>query len=586
MGLLATTIVCAIPFTGCTGAPAPRATAPQVGATASQQVSAFPTPGTQTALPGTQITFRGVAPSRIGALTVSGSRTGAHSGHLAADSDGDGASFLPDQPFAPGETVTVKTQLPVIGSFLGAFTFTVVRPTGMIGAKPLRRSAAARRTALRFKSRPDLRPTALEILRDSAPQLGDLFVAPQFGAYQNGPMLLDGSGNLVWFQPVPHDDLATDFREQELYGKPVLTWWQGTVNNGSGRGVDVIFDRHYRQLATVKAANGLQGADLHEFLLTPQGQAYITSVSPVHWPKVHKPVMDSVIQEIDVKTGLVMFEWHALDHIALSESYKSYKVGGYVYDPFHINSIALARDGNLVISLRNTDAAYKVDHRTGAVIWRLGGKRSSFTMGTGTVTAFQHDLSIQPDGSFTIFDNGAGPPRVHRQSRAIRVKVDEKRMRATLVAQYEHVPPVSSLWEGSVQALKGGETLVGWGEAPYVTEFNSHGQVDFDARFKTGIDSYRAYRYPWSAQPDTPPAIAVRPAGNGTTVYASWNGATAVRAWRVLAGTSTQSMHAVGRFARQGFETVMTVRAADRFYEVVALDASGRVLGRSAPAHR
>jgi Arylsulfotransferase (ASST) len=567
MGVLAAMLVCAIPFTGCTAA--------------APQVSAFPIPGTQTALPGSQIVLRGVAPTRIGTITVSGSRSGQHSGHIAADSDGEGASFLPDHPFAPGETVTVNTHLNVIGGSDGTFQFTVARPTGLIGAKPLRRSARSRKAALHFFSRPDLRPTAVTILKRAAPDRGDLFVAPQFGAYQNGPMLLDGFGNLVWFDRVPRDMIATDFRKQWLWGQPVLTWWQGTVNNGSGRGVDVITDRHYRQIATVRAGNGLQGADLHEFLLTSQGQAFITSVSPVRWPKVRKPVMDSVVQEIDIKTGLVLFEWHALDHVPFSESYKSYKTGGYVYDPYHVNSIVLDRDGNLIVSLRNTYAAYKIDHRDGHIIWRLGGKRSSFKMGPGTVTAFQHDVVLQPDGTFTIFDNGAGPPRVHRQSRVIRVKVDTKEMRATLLAQYEHVPAVSSLWEGSAQVLRGGEMLVGWGEAPYVSEFNAHGQIDFDARFNTGIDSYRAYRYSWSGQPTTPPAIAVRAGKSATTVYASWNGATAVTAWRVLAGASSGAMHAVGRYLKHGFETPIAVQGRQRYYEVLALDAAGRVLGRS-----
>jgi hypothetical protein len=525
---------------------------------------------------------RGISASKIGALTVTGSRSGAHTGRLLGDSDGEGASFMPDHPFAAGETVTVKSSLNVLGANNGTYQFTVARPTGQIKAKRLRRSARERRAALGFYSRPDLRPTAVTVLRRGAPNLGYLFVAPQYGAYQNGPMLLDTTGNPVWFDRLPRNTLATDFREQKLWGQSVLTWWQGSVNNGSGRGVDVIMDHHYRQIATVRAGNGLQGADLHEFLVTPQGQAYITSVSPVHWPGVNKPVMDSVIQEIDIKTGLVLFEWHALDHISLSESYKSAKTGGYVYDPFHINSIALDRDGNLVVSLRNTWAAYKIDRRSGNVIWRLGGKRSNFKMGPGTAIAFQHDLVIQPDGTFTIFDNGAGPPRVHRQSRVIRIAVDTHNMRVSLRAQYRHVPPLSSLWEGSAQLLKGGEVLTGWGQAPYVSEFNARGRIDFDIRFNTGIDSYRAYRFPWSGQPDTPPAVAVRRArGGGTTVYASWNGATAVRGWRVLAGPNATRLSGAGTFAKRGFETAMAISGAQRFYAVAALDSAGHVLARS-----
>ena len=83
----------------------------------------------------------------------------------------------------------------------------------------------------------------------------------------------------------------------------------------------MIFNSPYQQIATVQAANGLQGMDLHEFLVTPQGDAYIVGVSPVHYPGRREPLMDAVVQEIDIKTGLVLFEWHALDHVPISESF-------------------------------------------------------------------------------------------------------------------------------------------------------------------------------------------------------------------------------------------------------------------------
>jgi hypothetical protein len=172
----------------------------------------------------------------------------------------------------------------------------------------------------------------------------------------------------------------------------------------------------------VQAANGLQGMDLHEFLVTPQGDAYIVGVSPVRYPGTSKPLMDAVVQEIDIKTGLVLFEWHALDHVPITESYFNTKSKGFVFDPYHLNSIAVDADGNLILSMRNTWAVYKVNRSTGAVMWTLGSNKSNFKMGSGTSTAFQHDAIVQPDGSITMFDDGGGPPTVRagRASRSTR----------------------------------------------------------------------------------------------------------------------------------------------------------------------
>src|SRR6202012_1305929 len=188
----------------------------------------------------------------------------------------------------------------------------------------------------------------------------------------------------------------------------VLTWWQGFTNNGSGRGEGVIYNPSYQQIGAVQAGNGLQGVDLHEFMVTPQGDAYIIAVNPVHFSKMNRPLMDAVIQEIDIKTGLVLFEWHAADHIPISESFFKFGSKGAVYDPYHANSIAIDTDGNLIVSLRNTWAIYKIDHESGAVMWTLGSNKNNFKMGPGTQTAFQHDVVVQPNGVLTLFDKGAG----------------------------------------------------------------------------------------------------------------------------------------------------------------------------------
>src|SRR5205085_10424335 len=121
--------------------------------------------------------------------------------------------------------------------------------------------------------------------------------------------------------------VVANFRVQNYRNQPVLTWWQGYTNAGVGVGQDVIYDSSYRPVAVVQAGNGLR-ADLHEFTLTPGGTALLTAYLPVYWnaSSVHgqkrEIVLDSVVQEIDVATGLVLFQWDSLDHVSLNDSYQ------------------------------------------------------------------------------------------------------------------------------------------------------------------------------------------------------------------------------------------------------------------------
>ncbi|HEV3130243.1 MAG TPA: arylsulfotransferase family protein [Solirubrobacteraceae bacterium] len=558
---------------------------------ASAAVAVYPSPRTSNALPQTQITFRGVTPQAIGLVVVKGSSTGAHTGHIEGDSDGQGGSFLVDKPFAKGETVTVNTGLSIIGGSGGTFAFKVGNPAFAINAMPLPVVPAGANGVMRFRSRPDLTPGSVTISKNSAPSSqGDIFLTPQFGPLQNGPMIIDSRGNLVWFHPAPvsQQTIASDFRVQRYNGAPVLTWFEGITNHGSGRGQGVIFDQKYVQIATVHAGNGLD-MDLHEFLISG-GSAWIAAVQPSSVPGVGKPTMDDVIQEIDIKTGLVMFEWHALDHIATGDTYFPPRSAGFVFDPYHTNTVEPLKDGTVLISMRNTSAVYKIDPNTGRVLWTLGGKHSSFKFGSGASFAFQHTVLQQPDGTLTVFDDGGGPPYPHSRSRGIRLSLDTRHMRANLAKEYDHAPNIQANFEGGVQDLSGGDVFLGWGQQPYFSEDNASGQQIFDGRFTVPTSSYRAYRFAWSAQPPTQPALAVGAAGDGTSrLYASWNGATDVASWQVMAGSIPNALVPLGSTRNAGFETAIDANSNAPYFAVRALSASGRVLASSpvaaTPAH-
>jgi hypothetical protein len=563
---------------------------------ATPTVTVFPIPGARVASPQTQIAFRGVPIDQVGKVFVTGSRSGVHAGRFESDSDHDGGSFLPAKPFVPGEVVTVRTTLSILGAKApGTFHFTVAAPSGSIPAMPLLPAARVPGDELTFHSQPDLTPASVEITKDDpdpGPDGDDIFLTPQQGPTQNGVMILNKQGTLLWFEPVPQGDMAADLQVQRYEGQRVLTWWQGYSGAGVGAGEDVIDNSSYRQIAVVHAANGLS-ADLHEFRLTPQGTALITAYYPVYWDATaldmssRQIVLDSVVQEIDIKTGLLLFEWDSLDHVPLGDTYEpAVKSAGAPFDYFHINSVQLQQDGNLFISARNTWAAYEVDHPSGQVVWTLGGKNSTYKLASGAQFAFQHDVRLHTDTdpTVTMFDDGAGPPKVHEQSRGITVRLNGTTRTATLVSEDLHSPALDASFEGNVQELPGGDDFVGWGQQPYFTEFNSRGQTDFDGRFVGDNSSYRAYRFPWIGTPTTLPSVSASSTGTSTNVYVSWNGATQVSSWRVLAGTSASALQAVTTASKQGFESQVTI-PAQPYVAVQALNSAGRALATSSVVH-
>jgi hypothetical protein len=556
-----------------------------------------PLNGTPDASPQTQISFLDVSPGELSDIRVSGSHSGHHSGRLLPYRSGPGASFVPSHPFAAGEWVKVTAVVAVSGRRRQVSTsFAVARPAAWTepplpsgGHSPTPTGAIEG-----FHSVPALRPPAVHVLFASpAASADDIFLAPAHGPGQHGPMIVGGDGRLVWFQPAPPGTVAMDFQVEHYEGRPVLAWWQGRILGlGVGLGVDEIYSTSYQPLARVAAGNGYQ-ADLHELRITPEGSAFLTAYAPVHADvsggggSSRGTVLDSIVQEVDIKTGLVMFEWHALSRVPVWDSYTHPGAADEPWDYFHVNSISLDPwgDGNFVISSRNTWAAYEVSKHTGAIMWRIGGKRPTFHMGAGTGMAWQHDVRWQPDHTLTIFDDGA-LPKVHSQSRVIRERIDWRRRSVSLVGRYTHSPAILAGSQGNAQVLPGGGSFVGWGEAPYLTEFGSGGQIVYDAKLPPAVQSYRAYRFAWSGQPATQPALALAPSGAGTlTAYASWNGATAVRAWRVLGGSGPGAMQPLATSPSTGFETALAVPGGQAAYAVAALDDAGRVLAESPVAH-
>ena len=343
---------------------------------------------------------------------------------------------------------------------------------------------------------------------------GDIFISP-FGdssTYANGPEIIDGHGQVVWFHAVPAGQEAADFRAQTYHGRPVLTWWQGTGLGGLASGTDYIYNDHYQPIATVSAGNGYS-ADGHEFLITPWNTALILAyttatadLTSIGGP-ANQTVIDGIVQEINIATGRVLFQWNSADHVPYGDSEQPLPSSpSSPWDWFHINAVHLARDGSLLIDARDTWATYDVNRHTGKINWILGGKHSSFTVqaapgqtldSANELFAWQHDPEQVGQNTFTWFDNDSTGTPLLPSSRAVTVKLNPQAKVATLVASDNQPEGLSAASQGNAQTTRNGDLFVGWGALPYFSEFSPSGQLLFNAEFPAGVNSYRAYRLPW-----------------------------------------------------------------------------------------
>jgi hypothetical protein len=589
-GLALTALFTAVGVCACGGASAATSSAldpPPAHAAASGAVAVSPQAGTPDASPSTQISFLGGAGTQVSDVHVVGSHSGSHTGVLRAYSTGTGESFLPSRPFSAGEKVTVDAQA-AGASVSTSFTIAHQAP---VSQKEFPVNPGDAKAIQHYGTAPSLTPSTVRITTAAKPgaAAGDLFLAPYQGKGTPGPMIAEQNGGLVWFKPVPAGDSATNFQVQQYQGKPVLTWWQGRILEvGFGQGEDEIYNTSYQHVATVRAGNGYH-ADLHEIRLTPEGTAWVDEFDPIEMNlaadggKSDGVLTDSVVQEIDVKTGLVMWEWHALGHIPISESNNPAPKFSYPWDYVHINSISPGTGGDVLLSSRNTWTLYDVAIDGGAIQWRLGGSHSSFKQGAGTRFYWQHDAEWQPGGLISLFDNGSDPPK-EKQSRGLLLRPDTSAHSVTLVKQFTN--PTKTLLassQGNTLSLPGGDWLMGYGGLPNFTEYDSAGHVLLDGTLGKNVQNFRTYLSPWSASAPGRPTVLAKAAGAGSaSVAVSWNGATNVASWRVLTGSSASSLAPVASAAKAGFQTTITASTAGPYIAVQALDGSGAVLGTSA----
>ncbi len=393
---------------------------------------------------------------------------------------------------------------------------------------------------------------------------GLVFVAG-IGFFGGGGTLLiaDNNGEAVYIGRTASGVLTTDFKRQDVGGVPYLVYYTGTPSVNWAHGAYTVLDQSYTVVDTWAMKNGYD-ADLHELRLLANGHALLLSYTPipVDLSQYEGPadgiVVDIIIQEQDSAKNVV-FEWHASQHIPLTDSYIA--LSESPVDFMHTNAIEVDTDGNLLLSSRHPSEITKINRQSGAIVWRLGGKSNQFTFTNDGGFSFQHDIRRLGNGDITLFDNGN--QHLIPSSRAVEYELDESAKTITRVWQYAQSPASFAPFMGIAQRLANGNTIIGWGALPLATEVHADGTKAFELAL--GDLTYRAFRYTWSALPAAPPRLAAVYAGDPATVtlFSAWNGATEISGYQVYAGPTSAAMSLITTTLRTGFETEVTLSGLD-----------------------
>jgi hypothetical protein len=610
--LVLVTALFSLPKASATGGRPPRRPS-----TAREGLAAVPVPGDHYAPGGTTIVLRGIGAARLSSITVVGSVSGPHAGTLTRIDDG--VVFAPQRPFAPGEIVTVRT--PGV-SVTGAgghdyYQFGTATPASpAMAAKALRLAAATDQSdagggnGQRFAAA----PTCTEATYHSTPflhapqlcmNLGVTTHGTENGTYlfatpsDMGAGIWTDDGELVWWHSAVPGPANLDETVVHFHGEPLLAVWSGPLGD-YGTGYVTLYNEHYQVVGKVTAAGAFAGAeiDLHEFQVTPDGDALFGIYDPVQVSidGSTQTVLQYVVQKVSlvagesgIETGQLLFEWDSLSDVPVTASQVPDSEPTTPWDYFHGNAITLDTDGNIVVSSRNTWGIYKIDDTPadadyGHVVWQVGAAGDSQLQ---EPWCYQHDITALGHDQYSLFDDGGlgpgcAPGDGEHASRALVITVDPSTTPATVTLDnsYVHSPPLYAEFTGSAQRLADGNMLVDWGSLPEITEYSDSGSVLMDLTMSDA--SYRGLRYAWDGQPLTQPAMAMSAGGGRTTIWTSWNGATAVAAWRVIEGPSASQARAVGKpIAKTSFESEITLPTEYPLVGVEALSASGAVVGVS-----
>ncbi|KAK4936345.1 hypothetical protein LTR10_022773 [Elasticomyces elasticus] len=460
-----------------------------------------------------------------------------------------------------------------------------------------------------FKSRPDIYAPFLNIslfVEDSVTP-GYIFLGP-YQTFQAANYIYDNTGNLVWsgFGQTGGGP-SHNFHVCSINGTDNLCYITGAQNDGYVRGYAVVLDSTLTTQTSIHSQGGLANFDEHEFNVVNDGQSgMFTLYNPEPYDLSSYNIsgqgwlMNCYFQHINLGTGELQFEWSALDHVGVNETFvlpDSTEVSGDGLNPtspwdyFHINSVDLNSDGDYLVSARHTCAVYKVSGQDGHIIWTLGGSNSDFTFAAGLNFSFQHDARFLEENDTTtvisLFDNASnGYNQTARYSAGKILKLDLTNNTVSLIQEFVSPYQFISASQGNVQLLGSqwntSNAFLGWGENAYISEYTSDGTMVQQGHFATsGTMNYRAFKHNFTTNPLDAPALYTYAHNTTapTSYWMSWNGATKVAQWQIYSGQSQSGPFTlVGTVNKTGFETQFTAKSYYPWSIVESLDADGNPL--------
>jgi outer membrane protein assembly factor BamB len=193
--------------------------------------------------------------------------------------------------------------------------------------------------------------------------------------------------------------------------------------------------------------------------------------------------------------GTNPFIWNTFDHLRVNEAMPDIPLNTQNVNPWHGNAIEIDRDGNYLVSFRNSDMIVKINSQTGNIIWRWGGRNNQFAFINDVFNGFSHQHAVRrlDNGNIILFDNGnLHSPQV---SRAAEYKLDENNKTATLVWQYVPSPSLYGSALGYAQRLANGNTLICFGTAQRIIEVDMSGAKRWELLIEEPQRySYRAFK--------------------------------------------------------------------------------------------
>jgi arylsulfate sulfotransferase len=298
--------------------------------------------------------------------------------------------------------------------------------------------------------------------------------------------LLDVKGNIAW----SYQSVNAGFKVVRFTKNHSLLCITGTKENDAGYG-SAILELSLQGdtlLYLKKGQNDFQQMIHHEIMLNSKNEIITLCREERVFNLLSKggSAKDTVVGDgilVLNKQGRQIWKWTVFDKLdpLLDNNILENKK-----DWMHANSIAIDQDSNYLISFYNNGQIWKIDARTGTVLWKFG-KNGDFEIPANAVYDQAHAVHVTNKGWLMFFDNGANK----KLSRSLAFSLDKVSKKAQPMINTWLPPPLYSDRMGSSYLINDTSLLVCSPRHKTVTLSNLNGS--FLWQLKTNrITSYRA----------------------------------------------------------------------------------------------